>query len=158
MVLDPAKTKKRTYVALKIWAMGFVVFLAYLMTVMDLGIIQVDKFLSNFLFIDSIGIRIQRQDRWMLLWSGTCSRDKLVDLSNARWSLCNNSKYGLVSFILWNFLGSFVLTGLIYLCSAHQIFPNFQSQHRHRMLLLLSRRALFDTKLLSLPLWLWQCT
>jgi len=38
MVLDPAKTKKRTYVALKIWAMGFVVFLAYLMTVMELEI------------------------------------------------------------------------------------------------------------------------
>jgi len=63
MVLDPAKTKKRTYVALKIWAMGFVVFLAYLMTVIDLEIIQVDKFLSHFLFIDSIRIRIQRQDR-----------------------------------------------------------------------------------------------
>lgn len=33
MVLDPAKTKKGTYVALKIWAMSFVVFLAYLMTI-----------------------------------------------------------------------------------------------------------------------------
>ena len=33
MILDPAKTKRGTYVALKIWAVGFVGFLAYLMTV-----------------------------------------------------------------------------------------------------------------------------
>lgn len=38
MVLDPAKTKKGTYIALKIWAMSFVVFLAYLMTVTELEI------------------------------------------------------------------------------------------------------------------------
>lgn len=33
MILDPTKAKRGTYVALKIWAVGFVGFLAYLMTV-----------------------------------------------------------------------------------------------------------------------------
>jgi len=51
----------------------------------------------------------------------------------------------------------FCLIGLFYLHSAHQIFQNFQSQHRYRMRLLLRRRSLPVLELFSLSLWLWKC-